>query len=346
MKRRNSLACFGRGLALALSKPYLAVSLWLIQLLLTAVLILPISNALHDLLDHSVAGSRMVANPDYGLWETLQREHPDLLGNLPDLTAGLLTTEGVRFSQLADLRGIGAAAVSLGFLAVVLHAFALGGVFGTLREPKASLVTFGREGMRRFPAFLIFTLATVAAVGAAYRWIYVETGEALRDRVQALDTEGRALAVTGVRLAALLFALAAIKLLADSVRVTWVARPDLPPISRFFAGIAAALGRPIRLFGVLLWYTIVTAFLYLAWLLADPSAGGEARFALVPLILTQQVFVFVRLLIKVGYYAGISEALTRVPSPEYSYVAPPPTPESAPPPEPRADDEGPIQNPA
>jgi hypothetical protein len=56
-------------------------------------------------------------------------------------------------------------------------------------------------------------------------------------------------------------------------------------------------------------------------LVLDPSAGGEARFALVPLILTQQVFVFVRLLIKIGYYAGISEALTRAPSPEYSYVA-------------------------
>ena len=40
-----------------------------------------------------------------------------------------------------------------------------------------------------------------------------------------------------------------------------------------------------------------------------------------PLIIAQQVFVFVRLLIKVGYYAAISEALTRLPEPEYSYVA-------------------------
>jgi hypothetical protein len=53
----------------------------------------------------------------------------------------------------------------------------------------------------------------------------------------------------------------------------------------------------------------------------DPSAGGEARFALVPLILAQQFFVFVRLLIRVGYYAAVSEALTRTPEPEYSYVA-------------------------
>ena len=346
MSPRHALHCFLRGLALSLSKPYLAVSLWLIQLLLSAVLILPISNTLHDLLDNSVAGSRMVANPDYGWWETLQREHPELLGNFADLTAGLLTPEGVKSSQLPGLRGIGATAVSLAFLAVVLHAFALGGVFGTLREPSASLVTFGREGMRRFPAFLLFTLA-LAASGAAYRWIYLETGEALRQRLQELDSEGKALAVTALRVLALLLALAAIKLLADSVRAIWVARPDLPPISRFFAGIASALSRPARLLGVLLFYTLVTAALYAVWLWLDPSAGGEARFALVPLILTQQVFVFVRLLVKVGYYAAVSEALTRVPSPEYSYAAaPPPPPESAAAAEPRPDDERPLDRPA
>ena len=247
MTERHALACFLRGLGLSLSKPSIAASLWLIQLLLSTVLILPISNSLHDLLDDSVAGSRMVAKPESGWWETVQRGHPDLFGNFGDLTAGLLTPEGVRSQQLAGLRGIGATAVSLAFLAVVLHAFALGGVFGTVREPKASLMTFGREGMRRFPAFLVFTLAALAAAGAAYRWIYLETGEALRGRVANLDSEGKALAVTALRVLALLLALAAIKLVADSVRAVWVARPDLPPISRFFAGIASALGRPARL---------------------------------------------------------------------------------------------------
>lgn len=346
MTERHALACFLRGLALSLSKPYLAASLWLIQLLLSAVLILPMSNFLHDALDNSVAGSRMVANPESGWWETVQRDHPDLFGNFGELTAGLLTPEGVKSSQLAGLRGIGATAVSLGFLAVVLHAFALGGVFGTLREPKASLVTFGREGMRRFPAFLVFTLASLAAAGAAYRWIYLETGEALRERVTNLDSEGKALAVTALRVLALLAALAAIKLVADSVRAVWVARPDLPPISRFFAGIASALGRPARLAGVLVFYAVLTAALYLVWLWLDPSAGGEARFALVPLILTQQVFVFLRLFVKVGYYAGVSEALTRAPSPEYSYAPAPASPprDSAIAAETGARDEGPVED--
>lgn len=321
--RISAAGCFLRGLKLSLTKPYLAASLWLIQLLLASVLVLPVSNALHSLLDVSSSGSRMVADPDYGWWETVRRTHPDLLGKLPDHVENALGADGVKSTAIAELQGVGATAISLALLAIVLHAFALGGVFGALREPKASLVVFGREGMRRLPAFLAFTLAALAAVLAAYRWIFLATGEAWRDRMNDLDTEGQAIALTAVRLLAFLLVAAAIKLVADSVRAIWVARPDLPAVSRLFAGLASAFSRPARLFGVLIFYVISGAALYGIWIVVDPSAGGEARFALVPLILSQQVFVFLRSLAKVGYYAGISEALTRVPPPEYSYVPAP-----------------------
>jgi hypothetical protein len=316
----RALTCFLRGLGFSLSKPYIAVALWLIQLMLAATLILPIGNQMHSMLDRSPSGEKMVAVPDYGWWETARRVHPDVLGNFPEIATGLLAPEGIRWSELPGMRGVGATAFSLALLAIVLHAFALGGTLGTLREPSASLVTFGREGMRRMPAFLVFTFAAWGAAFAAYQWIYVGSGEALAARVKDLHTEQAALAVTAVRLAAVALALAVIKLLADSVRTVWVARPDLPPVSRFLFGIGGAVGRPLRLFGILGMYAVSTAALYLIWLVLDPSAGGEARVALVPLILAQQVFVFVRLLIKIGYYAGISEALTRAPSPEYSYV--------------------------
>ena len=333
----RALTCFLRGMKLSLSKPYLAVALWLMQLMMAAVLILPVSNSLHAMLDRSPAADKMVANPDYGWWETVRRTHPDLLGNFPELATGLLSPEGIKWSELPNLRGIGAVAFSLALLAAVLHAFALGGMLGTLREESSSLVTFGREGMRRMPAFLIFTFAAFGGAFAAYEWIYQRSGEEMSERAHALPTEPMALAVTGIRLLALVLALSVIKLLADSVRVIWVARRDLPPVSRFLFGIGGALGRPVRLFGILGIYAIVTAGLYVIWLILDPSAGGEARFALVPLILSQQVFVFIRLLIKIGYYAGVSEALTRPPSPEYAYSAP----ASAPPP--RAD-EAPLEN--
>lgn len=321
--RVSAAACFGRGLKLSLSKPYLAASLWLMQLMLASVIVLPVSNALHSLLDYSSSGSRMVADPDYGWWETVRRVHPDLLGKLPQEVENAVGTEGVQSTALGELQGIGATAISLALLGVVLHAFALGGVFGALREPQASLVVFGREGMRRFPAFLAFTLAALAAVLAAYRWIYLASGAAWKERINDLDTEGQAIALNAARLLAFLLVAAAIKILADSVRAIWVARPDLPAVSRLFAGVAGALSRPARLLGVVVLYVLSGAALYAIWIVLDPSAGGEARFALVPLILTQQVFVFLRSLLKVGYYAGVSEALTRVPSPEYSYVAAP-----------------------
>jgi hypothetical protein len=330
VKRTSVLACFLRGFALSLSKPYLAAALWLLQLLLASVIILPVSNSLHDMLDRSPAADRMVANPDYGWWETVKLTHPDLLGNFPDLAEGLLTREGVKSSAIGNTKGIGAAAISLCFFAIVLHAFSLGGVLGTLREPSGSLVVFGREGMRRLPAFLLFTLAAFAAAVASYRWVYLDSGAALKATVENLDTERQALAVTGLRLLALIAVLSAIKLLADSIRTVWVARPDLPPVSRFFTGVGGFVTRLPRLLGVLVISMLLTAGLYVLWLVLDPSAGGEARFALVPLILSQQVFVFVRCLIKVGYYAAISEVLTRTISPEYSYApaaaAEPPAP--------------------
>ena len=60
---------------------------------------------------------------------------PTCSGNFPDLHNGYVTTDGVKSSQLGDLRGIGAAAVALGMLGVVLHAFALGGIFGRSGSP-------------------------------------------------------------------------------------------------------------------------------------------------------------------------------------------------------------------
>ena len=323
MRAPSAISCFGRGVRLSLSKPYLALSLWLAQLLLGAALILPISNALHASLDRSPIAERMIGVPDYGWWETFRRTHPDVLGDFGEFVEGTVSVEGPERDAIGGLRGVGATAFSLALLAMFIHAFALGGIFGALREPSSSLVTFGREGMRRFPAFLAFTLAAFGGALAAYRWIYVETGRAVRGAMAELATEGRALAVTAGRLAALVLALAVIKILADSVRAIWVARPDLPPVSRFLMGIGGAIARSARLAGVLFWYALVTGALYAIWIVLDPPAGGEARFALVPLILTQQVFVFVRCLVKVGYYAGVSEALTRVPPPEYSYVAPP-----------------------
>ncbi len=229
-------------------------SLWLIQLLLSSVLILPVSNSLHD--DCSTAlrrGSRMVANPDFGWWETLQREHPDLLGNFPDLAAGLLTPEGVKSSQLGDSAGIGAAAVSLGVprgRAPRLRARrGLRHAAGAARlarhvRPRGDAALPGlprssrwRRSPRRARPTAGSTSRPAKRCATACR---SSTAKARRSLSRACGSSlcsslWRPSSSSPIRCAPM-----------------WVARPDLPPISRFFTGVASALGRPARLFGVLL----------------------------------------------------------------------------------------------
>ena len=61
--------------------------------------------------------------------ELIRRVHPDLLGNFPDAIESATSVEGVKSSALAELEGIGATAISLCLLGIVLHAFALGGIW-------------------------------------------------------------------------------------------------------------------------------------------------------------------------------------------------------------------------
>ena len=154
-----------------------------------------------------------------------------------------------------------------------------------------------------------------------YRWVYLETGKRCSSTVMEFETERRALLVTGSAPGGP----PALPVGDQAARATRSGRsgwrgPTCRPYSLSSRAWAAS------------WYDcpgcsasspsrVLTAGLYLLWLVLDPSAGGEARFRprCLP-ILTQQVSVFVRCLIKVGYYAGISEALTRTHSPEYAYA--------------------------
>ena len=158
------------------------------------------------------------------------------------------------------MRGVGATAFSLALLATVLHAFALGGALGALREPSSSLVTFGREGMRRMPAFLVFTFAAFGAAFAAYQWIYVALGRSAArprpgppHRAGGAGRDGRC---------------ACWRCCSRSRSSSCSPTPCAPsgsrgrtcrPVSRFLFGIGGAIGRPLRLFGILGLYAVSTA---------------------------------------------------------------------------------------
>ena len=82
-------------------------------------------------------------------------------------------------------------------------------------------------------------------------------------------------------------------------------------MSRGFYTILAA-----QFFSALADNALLFAAIALLRLLAPECAGASGECWQTPVL--QQFFVFVRLLIRVGYYATVSEALTRTPQPEYA----------------------------
>lgn len=303
---------FGRGLMISIRRPHFAIAVWLVQGALAAVLALPISNFLHAELNHSPAASSMIVAPNALWWNTARREHPDLLGTLPESALALFSAAGTRgFSAFDGAAGVGAAFLGAGLLAIVLHAFLLGGIFGSLANRGTDLTVFAREGARRLPAFLIVTLGAAGLVAAVYHYVFWASGQALAGFTGNLATEQGQRFVALGRLAALVVLVTFVKVAADAIRVALVERPDLPPVTRYLVGVGSALGRLVPILATLVLWAGSTGVLYFLWSRLNVSSAATTTGGVVLLVAAQQVFVFLRAVLKVGYYAAIRETILR-----------------------------------
>jgi hypothetical protein len=303
---------FARGLGISIRRPHFAIAIWLVEAALAALLALPISNFLHAELNHSPAAASITTAPNPRWWTTARREHPDLLGNFPEAAASLFSASGARgFSAFDDTSGIGAAFLGAGLVAVVFHAFLLGGIFGSLYARGSDLTVFAREGARRLPAFLIVTLAAAGLAAAIYHFVFYASGRALASFSSHLSTENSARMIVLARLAALVALLTLVKIAADAIRVALVERPDLPPVTRYLIGIGSALGRLGPVVATLLLWSASTALLYFLWSRLNVSSAATTTGGVVLLVTAQQVFIFLRAVLKVGYYAGLREIILR-----------------------------------
>ena len=303
---------FVRGLGISIRRPHFAIAIWLVEGALAAVLAVPLSNFLHAELNHSPAGPAMIAAPNALWWMTARKAHPEFLGNLPEAAASLVSNAGAAgFSSFTSVSGLGAAFLGLGLLGVVLHAFLLGGILGGLQANGRDLTVVAREGARRLPAFLVVTLGAGALAVAIYHSVYYASGQALAGFSANLATEGAARLLVFARAAALIVLLTVVKIAADAIRIALVERPDLPPVTRYLVGIGSALGRLGHVFATLLFWTASTVLLGFLWSRLNVSSAATTTGGVVLLVAAQQVFVFLRAILKVGYYAGVRETILR-----------------------------------
>jgi hypothetical protein len=82
-------------------------------------------------------------------------------------------------------------------------------------------------------------------------------------------------------------------------------------VTRYLVGIGSALGRFGRILGALALWAAATGALYLLWSRLNVSSAATTTGGVVLLVAAQQVFIFLRAILKVGYYAGIREVVLR-----------------------------------
>lgn len=305
---------FLRGLAASLRRPHFAIAIWLAEAALAGVLLLPIANVFHAAMNHSPQAAATGHSPDFLWWKTLVRTHPDLLGDLPAAAQALVSGKGAPgFFTFENSGALGATFLGLGFFAIILHSFLLGGILGGLRDPEAgrNLATFAREGVRRLPAFLIVTVGAAALCVAAYHYVFYFSGTALAGVSRNFPTERDAIVLAAARVVVFVILLTLIKLCADAIRVALVERPDYPPVTRYLIGVGSALGRLPTCIFLLVSFTFVTGLLYFGWSRLNVNSAAVTTGGVFLLVAAQQVFIFLRAVVKVGYYAGLRQALVR-----------------------------------
>jgi hypothetical protein len=307
------VSAFLRGLRISVQRPHFAIAIWLVQAALAAALALPISNFLHRELNRSPDAAVLVRGPDAVWWTSVRRAHPDVVGDLPEAAEGLVSVEGSPGLGAFDrCAGIGATLLGLGLLAILLHAYLLGGIFGTLHDDgPGDLTTVAREGARRLPAFLIVTVGAAALCALLYHSVYVGSGRLLTALRDGLPTERQALLLTAGRFVALLALLTLVKLGADSIRIALVERPDLPPVTRYIVGLGSAIARLPALMASLVLYSGSVGVLYFLWSRLSIKSAATTTGGVALLVAAGQVFLLLRAFLKVAYYAGVREALLR-----------------------------------
>lgn len=327
-RRPSLIAAVAGGLGDAVARPGAVLALLTIQLVAAIALAAPLATLLSSELDHNLYGETMARGASWRWFDTVDRQHPAVLGDLGAWNA-LFDERGVRLDDLAGLSGVPLAMAVAGlafyWLNALLHTgwlWALGGGGdggGPSSRPApargAAAATFAGAVRFALPATLIALLAA-AFYAVAYALLYVGLGALLDGVGEASQREWVSLGLTWMRLALVLTAFLGIKLWSDLAKAALVARA---------AGggsvLAALPGALLAAAGQLLRRGPVYATAYLAiglgtpllaalwWVVTLPLEPATLWPLLVVLVLAQQLFAGARIALRLAHLAATRRLL-------------------------------------
>ena len=222
MNRGPSVSAAAKsGLLEVLVRPHLVAALLAVNLAAAWILAAPLYGLLSAELDANLYGDAMASGASWRWFDTVDRKHPEALGNL-DAWGSLLSDEGVGFAELRRLSGPPLAVVLGGVALFVLNSLCQCGWLAQLYPDRRR--TFAAATAHFAPPVLALTSFAALSYVATYWVLYRQTGKWLAGLRADAAGEWVALAMTWGRLVVTLAALLAVKLLFDLSRVALVDR--------------------------------------------------------------------------------------------------------------------------
>jgi hypothetical protein len=277
-----------------------------VNLVVAAVLTVPLAAVLSRHLDHNLYGEAMVRGPSWSWFDTVDRRHPEILGNLSAVEA-LFGPEGVGLEELSGLAGVPLAVVAAGLVVLWLDSLLHLGWLSTLAGGRGGARGGLLSSAARFA--LPGTVLTAGAVGAyvaVYALVYVGGGELLEPLSRAPETEWVALGLLWCRLALTLLALLGVKLAFDLGKCWLVQRDRGDPLRAALAGVAELWRGGVRYAVAYLAVGAIAALVIaLWWWLPDLGAitGGLPRswLGLTAVFVLHQLFLVARIALRLWH---------------------------------------------
>lgn len=296
-----------------LARPRQLLAFWLLNLVIAAVLTVPLAGVLSETLDTNLYGEEMAEGPSWRWFDTVDRTRPEVLGDLSAVEA-LFGAEGLGLEELGKLSGVPLALLAAGlvvfWLNTLLHLGWLSTLAGGRGDARGGLLACA--GRFAIPGSLL-ALGSLAAYAGVYALVFRGGGRLLEPLSAGTENEWVALALLWTRLALTLLALLGVKLTSDLAK-SWMVQRDSRNLLRAVPAALGVLGRHgLRyVLGYLLVGAVALGAVALWWSLPDLGAvtGGlpQTWLGLLLVFLLHQVFLVLRIALRL-WHLGVTWGL-------------------------------------
>jgi hypothetical protein len=315
-----------RGLELTFRSWGLVVLLLAINVLVAAILAIPLAQALEAEFSSKESGSNMMYGFDYAWWSHWSDTQPgwtrtlgpDILGtgfafkNVDLLLKGRLPAGLLQLPSAAleddggsDDAPVGGVILALGVLYLVLQTFLAGGLLGVLRAAQGEWTL---RGLLHGSGFYFGRLARIALIALSLAlllfWLNAPFARWADDRAREAVSESTAMAWTVGRHAVLLLALLFLNMLSSYAKVIVVLEERSSAVLAWLSALSFCLANFARSAGHYLALGVLWLLLLGAWSRLDGAWQTVGYWSQLPTFLLLQALVAARIALRVALLGG------------------------------------------